>query len=756
MAATPVVTDPLDPMDPSDVLTTFESHTVEYTTTPTIPGSWVVVPWLYCRQLKLAVNAYDQANLEYLIGLGLHQPGDTAAHDWVPLDIRGKYVRITIPQTAPLVNIVWVGYVLQENLQRDGVHDDGGGNKFQGEGQLLTAMGLEWFLDRSQVQASLIYKSGTAGILIKRALKFNGGESQSIDMKAAHRGNRSEQKNIDDLYVFSDDNTTTDEFTAEDIAEYLLKYVTPSNSDGQAAPCRFALDGTGHQYLTGFHPTVTTERRTVFQIFNEIFSPQRGLIWYLYFDVTGDISLGGVPTAFVLVRSLATDDIALTGGNIFKANQQQITLDFDTEVDVKIVDLKDIGYRDYHRVICRGARQTVTMTVGMEDGTLIEDWKDDAVNAYLDGAKADADYHDTSMTPGKQADRNDALRRGDLLSRVYSYFRIPKTWNGQTGDGGTGEPDYAFAVLSDAGEVTGGLALTAAGIRLLNKTRLKLGVDYKNPKSPVSHAPDGSLEEFLSPFAILKVETAPGINSNPLPERWQLCEKMEHAQFHAGTRVSGHIHTSYHLKMQEHVPGIVIRAAGAPQHTVALNHFLYDAVGGGNAEPSKVKPELDYETLRATVCAESDNYAEGIVEVTPLPTGVPIENLIVDLGDDFRLDFLAKNTIVDLKSGDPVLASTSALLRDDRPALRDIANIAFQWYRANRNSLTVEFRQLRNLFGLGQMITTIGAGSTISDVNTVISTLTFDLKTGTTTVHTHDQTLDVRSLYEPRRKQSKA
>jgi hypothetical protein len=274
----------------------------------------------------------------------------------------------------------------------------------------------------------------------------------------------------------------------------------------------------------------------------------------------------------------------------------------------------------------------------------------------------------------------------------------------------------------------------------LNKTRLKLGTNYADPSNPVSNTPDGSLEEFLKPFALLKVQKYPPLGESQNPDRWQYCEKMDEVKFHAGTAVGPNIHTSYTLTMQAHVPGIILNAQGM-QHALSLNHWDTSL-----PEPSKVKPEVSYDNLRATVCAEADYYATGKAEIATLPTGVPIEELIIDLGDDYRLDFLAKNTIVDCKNGIPVLAGEAAVLRDDRKTLNDVAKVALEWYREDRQQLTVEFRQLRNLFGLGQLVTAIGQTATQSAINTVISVITYDFKAGTTTVMTMDDTLDIRAL----------
>ncbi len=718
--------------DPGQTLTTFPTQTVEISTDVT-SGAWTLVPYLWCSKFKIAANAYDVANLRFEIGAGVLQPGARVFDDWQPLDIRGKFVRVTVELDEP---ITWVGYVLTQNLQRDGIKSHSGENKFEGESQVFDAVGLEWFLDRRQVDSSIVYNSTAADDRIMRALKFNGGESQTIDMKAAHRGNRSAVTGDEGLYVFSSDTTTDNKWTATQIVQYLLKFHTPIDSGDNAAPCEFSLHVDDTACLDAWTPTVACERKTVYQLLNEIISPNRGLVWWAEYNTTG------VPSVFIRVATMALSDLVLPGEGTFVANRNQITLNFDGELDVRRVGLKDLGYRNYHRVIARGARQTCTFTLGFDDGTLEADWKTETETAYQAGAVADGDY--SGLTTLRQRQRNDAMRLTDLFARVYSYFKIKSSWDGKSGDGGSATHHYAFAELSPTGSVLGSQPFSVAGIRLLNRTRLKLGVDYTTPSAPVSNAPAGSLEEFLKPFAFIKVEHEPAIDSNPDPNRWQYTEKLHEAKFGGGTKISNFIKTSYHLVMQEHSPGFKLVAAGAPQHTIALN-FFDDTAG---AEPSATKPELDYTDLRITLCAESDNYAEGLYETPTLPSPpVPIEELIIDLGDDYRLVFLAESTVVHLNKGIPVKASAAAVLRDDRAFLADIAGIAYQWYREDRQSLTVEFRQHKLLFGLGQLVTTIGDGTTQTTVNTVVSSITYDFsKNGGMTIETNDKTLDIKTL----------
>ena len=156
---------------------------------------------------------------------------------------------------------------------------------------------------------------------------------------------------------------------------------------------------------------------------------------------------------------------------------------------------------------------------------------------------------------------------------------------------------------------------------------------------------------------------------------------------------------------------------------------------------------MNYGYLRCTVCIEADAYCSAKWPAdNQRPEETPLEVLIIDLGDRYRLDFLAENTIVGLKSGEIQKADQAAILRDDRNKCGDVARMAYEWYQTNRQTLDVSFRQIRSLFELGMLITTIGAGATTETVNTLISSITYDLKEGTMAIVTADEDLDHRAL----------
>ena len=493
--------------------------------------------------------------------------------------------------------------------------------------------------------------------------------------------------------------------------------------------------------LECFTPTIATERQTVFQLLNQICSPQRGLVWFASTTYTNSTTFG----CTIRVATAAVSNITMPGsGGTFPANATPKSLDFDSEKDVVRCDLKANGSRIYHKVIVRGERMTGTGTVGMQDSTLVIDWTSAMETEYKAAASADGDYGGLSLS--QQKDRNDAQRKADRYLGVFSHFRIPADWNGKTGDGGTATRDWLLAELDGSGLIVGGLPINPQGMRLLQKTRFKQGWDYSNPSSPVSKTVDTSLAPFAPPFAVVKVEN----DASPANERWQYVEHLNKPKFHVGVAVgygiagSAAVNTTYHLSMLQTVPGIALNAQGGLNHSLALNHWSGAAV-------SDQKTEVDYDTLRATVTMEADLYAEGIYFPTP-PTNTPLEILVVDVGEHYRLDFVAKNTVVEVRNGQLILTSDAAVLRDDRPTLRDLARIAYEWYRMDRVAVEIEFRQLRNIWNLGWMITTLGAGTVSTTCNTVISRIVYDFKKGTTTITTADDTLDVRSLAGGRRR----
>lgn len=737
--ATPIIT------DPGLILTDAETHTVDYIDYLGKPGGWINLPNVYCEKLTYAMNGYSMAQLNYEMGESVVQAGHSAFAHADPINLRGKFIRVTVPQATARGDIVWVGHVRNDEIEREGVKNVLGTNYLIGRTQQIEAVGLEYFLDRKQIDSAVVRVTGKNPnyLRVQRPLTFNGGPTAAFDFGTTVRGNRSQTAGDAGVFDFTDSPEAAPLWNAEQIIKHLLKYHTMQNATGNPAPCPITLNAAdvASGFLAGIYPVLRSEHITIFEALNEICAAQRGLAWWVEYAEPA-----GVPAAEIRIQSAATSPVTLPGGGTLPANTTQITLDFDSEVDVSRVTTTSIGHRDYHQVVARGARMTSTCTVAIEDHTLIEDWSQltgagdwGTEKKYLEGAKGDQDY--SGLSDDKKKKRNDAMRKGEAFNRVFSAFRIPSGWDGKTGDGSLGGTrNWTFPVLSANGSITGSLNWNVAGLRMQTKLRLKKGWDYSTPNNPKSNNGTSSVAELAAPFAIFKVSLT--------PDRYQLCNLMSRTDFGTtGSPVSTNIATSYHLQMQQNVPGLRLTANGGMQHAMAKNS-QWDG-----HEPSGSEPEVDYKAMRTTVCLEADAYCEGKYPAdAAMPANTPLEVLIIEVGEKYRLDFLADRTIVSIHNGQPIYANGPAVLRDDRKYCEDIARLAYQWYQLDRSTLDVTFRQVRNLFGLGMLVTTIGAGSTQKNINTMVSKITYDLKIGTMQIETADKTLDVRSLNNKNRK----
>lgn len=682
--------------------------TVSTKSTLVVATAWTDRADLYCDQLTLRVNGYDTARLSFDFGAEIRQPNDQSGSVGAvsPLDIKGQFVRVTQG------SFNWYGYIVGED--KDRMADASGA--LLGNRQYFTAVGLAYFLDRAPIRVAYIHNASE----IQRALVFNGGDQghlMGFDPKS--RGNMHPADDANGYRSFYDPQDTASPaelWSATNILDHVLTYHGPRDAAGTRHPA-FLRAGGEAAFLDDWFPTVRTENRTAMEVLNSICNPQRGLCWWAYYE-DDDTAF---PTGIVRVtlNSLNVSDISLNvGAGTLPQNNNKETLNFDADNEVLRPRISKPLSRAYTRVVCRGARQTGTGTFGVPDSTLQGNW-DAAFDevAYRAGASSTTGY--SSLTTEQKQKRNDAMRRQEEFSRVFSSFAIPNDWDGLVGDGLGGVTDAAlFPELSGSTPV-GRLEHYWPGLRVLPHLLI----------DPTGSTPDSDDPEYMAPFAIVRVATS--------PNRYQFADKLTDADFAAGTKESDADLYSYHLHPEADVFGIRLRSSRGLNHTLAKGDWT-------SAEPTGVEPQLDWTTVRATLSVEADAYCEGFWP-TP-PSNVPIEELIIDMGDNYRLDYLVAGTVIGLDEGQDVNASAT-LLRDDRNQLTDFAQFAYEWYRAERRTLDVAFARIDvTNFDLGMMITTVGSGSGVETVNTVIGVIAYDFDQGVTSIQTIPANLDLPEL----------
>ncbi|MEN1680788.1 MAG: hypothetical protein AAGJ46_14460 [Planctomycetota bacterium] len=706
---------------PADIVTALAAGAVDampavtVETNPSLGNSagWTPVPTLRCDRLATQISGVDTCDLSYEFGT-VRDIGETSFTNRTPLDILGHFIRVTVA-TAP--GLVWYGVVVSDASPRTGVFNDNETLRERGSQQRLKAMGLEYLLGRKQVTTTVA--AGAAGTeRIQRARGFNTGTIAPTDDQS-QRGNKATlyENNVP---VFEDGSILSEEWDAGEMLTHLMEHQSPvklvtggGDPTEEPSPVKWEFDPASIARVEGYKPAVRTEGRSVLDLVQTIANPRRGYCWWLDFDPTGN---GGLGLITLYADTLVAASLSLPDGGSVPQNTRRLSLDFDTDDRVASASVARDRAGQYSQVRVRGARMTSTFTAGVPDGTLAKDWTDDAETAYKDPG-------------GAGADENDAARRNTIFDRVYSAFRIPSTWNRKSGDGDQAATNWAFPELSETGSVLGELPVQTAGLRMLRTTRLRKGTDYEDPIEPTNDDPDEAGPEFEPPFAFIKIDDT----------RYQYVDRLSNAG-------DGRSLTSYGLYAQQHAPGIALRGSGKPSHTLADNHW-------DGAEASSVTPELDYEDLRATLCCEADSYCEGVHPLSPA-TDETLEVLTIDVGDAYRLDFLPANTVVGLGSdGTPKVAASGVALRDDRDALRDAAQLAYDWYQQPRATLSVSWRRVARWQSAGGvtlepgcLITTLGEGAVQQETNTVVGQIAYDFLEGTTSLRTLSGAVSIPEL----------
>lgn len=684
----------------------WKSYTVS--TKPTWGAAWTVQPHLICTQLTRAVMpTIDSASLLWRVG-SILQPGQSTYADYSPLDLIGSYVRIEIPD----VSVDWVGYIATEGNSRGADRDELGGRVLSIQDQQFTAVGLEWFLGRAQVDSAVYYASANAGLRIERPVGYNigSGESRSISYEA--RGNR-DTRTSDGQWVFAEDPDHAAPWNALQIVDSLLHHHGPRDQTGAPAPIPFGTDIVeADAYLEWYFPAVQTENRTVLEVLNAVIDRRRGLVWWLEYT-------NGDPKVTVRVSSGLSSSIVLPSGSTIPAAISTSAYNFDQDVAVVSARVNNDGSQRYDRVRVRGARRQSVMTVSIADGNLETSWSASAEAAY-------------KTAEGSDPDKNDRFRQANQFNRVYQAFRIPANWDGTAGNGQGGGKGFVSPLLPPGStSVIDGEPYNLHGLRMLRTMPLKAGFDYTNATSPTSNLPANTKPEYLQPFCLAKHDgkfVFLDRSAGHIDEDTSDSEKLKY---------------SYGMRPMIGEPGFIVRSGGGLPHSLAKNHF-----DSGSPGESNVEPELDYDEMLFTVCAEWDSYCEGYWPLA-VPTATPVQQLLIYTSDRYRLDWLAVNTVYDIDDqGAAKTVGTGGPLQDDRRILEDLARLAYDWYQVSRATLSLEFSNVQEPVALGTLITEIGTSGqpTAQSANATVSQITMQPESGTSSLAAGYAELDFGGL----------
>lgn len=680
--------------------------------------AWVERPLLMAvRIADQAAPGHPSAVLYHRYGQGLLPAIGSRAADSTFATIsrggyKGKYVKISVTGLGD-----WYGIIQDNSDSRSGELT----GAIPSGVEQYSAFGLTWLLDQNPIlQSKVKYTGGTW--VIDRTIPFNGGTDGTIDRK-----NRVSARNYDETAkCFTDRTQTTSPkpWKASHAVEYVLTEFAPKNAGGSAL-VPFALHSTALSFLDYELGTIGYEGATVWQVLNRLIDRSRGLGWHMIVE-SGTVKLK--------VWSQTVSAITLPSGSTVPANTDTTTYDFDGAVNIQTAEVTSTLLTQYDQIVVRGERAGSVFSIRPQ-ANAEKDWTDSDRTKYNTAASGKTGYS-TLSDADKEAANND-VRAQDALARVFSWWRPRTSWNGRSAtDPNNLTAPYALPKIDADGEVDTAQPANVqrAGLRILPYLPMRQGVDYTKPIVPELADDDDSETDFLPPILWLQISN---IRSGT-DLGWVHAERLNQS-IEANSSKRPHTY-SVDLSVREDAPGLIFRTVGRPQHYICSDLYTPNssfeniAAGEGIANDKWI----------ATVYMQQDQYCRAQYPLdADLPSLDLIRKKLIEIPGAY-LDYLVPGTIVTVDAGELKKTTAGGYLRDDRQKLKDIARLAYSWYGQERRILNLSFRSIVTGFGVGQLVTTIGSGANLETINTCITCITWDLVSGTTSLHTQFGEMDFR------------
>lgn len=605
--------------------------------------------------------------------------------------ILGNYVKIEISmeviqgKTEPEVH-TWYGIATEARQQFLGTHEFSG-TLLSTEDWFVTCHDFKWILGRKQITKSKVVENGSV-IEIGRALVFNTpwGDEQNNQNSI---GNFDASDN-----VFAEFFVTSSAWNSGVILDYLFDNYAPQNgvlswkrSENETDP------------ILWYEPIVPQQDRTMFEIINDCIPRRRGVSWTLNIDEENS-------EVNVVTYSFLSEMIDLPSGGTLPASQEIIDVDLTEQPHIRSMSRTLSKQEKYQQVRVVGERAGVvaTFAVGTE---LVEGWSATDETAYKDAANNIAGY--VNLTLSEKAQVNDSQRMSTDSNKVYTQFVLPDAFNGN--------------ILGETIE-----DYWTNGIRFEATLPLLSNYDYTNPASPTL---SGDREgEFLRPFVVGQLIPLTSYESLDKVSSSSLLE-------HYGRGID----FACNVEMMRNRPGISVVPTAAP-HVLAKTHF-----DPSSEEPSDYFPKLNFSNFEATLYFRLDSFCEGVYPETAEPAEHDEQTVLtINVGSLAKLDQVYEDTVLAVKDGQKVLAASTGYIRDDRTFCEDIARLAWIIYGTPRQSIAVTMARISNEIPLGSVIRKFKYGQTEPEINSTVTSITWDMSRGTTEIVTEYAELDIVGL----------
>jgi len=712
----------------------------------------------WTEQLSLHVNRLstvagpdiDTAELEFNYGIYADQEKVSL------LSLDRKYVRLilrdtdsepdnpTATQMKDNAFVVWYGIIEVDERDTGGTRTINSVEVPTGD-QKFTAYGLLRELELTFVTESVVNDSVGNFEIINRAIPFNlQATSQYPD-----RGNSTTVVGgpIGTTRIFSfspftdDDENRWDALTA---LEYTLEYDVPEDANGNEV-FRWIL--TGITPLDWFDITVERDRRSVKDIIDDLIDRRR-LTGYYIEGVEDDDGFHAEMTVFTFNdKPLNLDETTI----VFE-NARQFILNFESSFDVEVAVLSNNSAHRTDRVTVRGAFITSTFSCFIATNYLEEGWTAAEETTFKDAAKNIAGYAASSTADKQKA--NQIARTQDSLKDVFAKFVISDNWDQTLTTFAPFGFTYYVAVveLPDVNSVDD-ITREFDTLPVLGNTPSPLWHKGKTflRYIPIREQSDDDLSDYRDPFVIFRTTDA-------ATDIWEFGHQLSSKSVFDDADAR-QFSTRLVLLDKELGFRVEVGAAGG-QQLIASDDWDGAETTKEEYDPTTAESNgVNYKEMIITATMEWDDRIEITVD-SPAPDppidmeGRMLREMFIDV-PDARLDFIIPDTVTDIDdAGALIQIANGQIVRDDRRRMTRLAEIAAEWFGRKRQALQLRYKQIRpptdgtNVIKIGDLITSVGTVYSDPDVNSVVTSIVYDM-TGspTTTVETSYAHLDIASVF---------
>ena len=727
---------------------------------------WQEAPGLYCNWATWsAAPTISSAEFERRYGEGMLETENAFSYKdylnrgtwWVKVEIEQSWdnfvVKDGVSDPIPGDPLTWIGII-----EVDGDNPAGSPNAQPMGVQKYLAYGPEILLERSimtTTRAWWLGKGGDTEVVHYEAVPFN----EFMRIQAADRlakkefqnrpGNRSRIANPDGVYPFADPKEADEEqsmaaWDAKTIIDHLLYYHGPQDKNGDPT-IHFAL--ASDEYLpSGICHEIKRHGVATKHVLDQLLDRRRLLSYVIEPDPDAPDKFVVRPFSF-LDQAIDLDDLTLW------ENADQKILEVDDAVLIEGLSVQESWCQFYHRVVAVGAPIVCCGTFA-DSSSLVAAWTDAEAASYTTATTAAAGYD--ALEPSVKEEHNTTFRKEERFERVYAAFGLSHSKScGWCGDRysihplQTFFPDTLFGDANKCGPdpwvMQDGVYLPS--LRLSKALPLRSDHDYRGDKIDTDavqdNTPAGVNWHYHSPLIIVRLpdpdHTGPDDGGSSAPGRFVDIAHAGDLRYAESMGWGAGIEFSASVHIPENTGYFQLKLLGAAQNVLAKN--LYTAPANlGYYEP---EPLLDWRNdLLATLAVETQcrvqvQWPESVADETD-----NLRTLWLDLSDYAALHYVAPQTVVAVEDGKLIRTNAGGIIRDDRPLLKRMARMAYEWYSRRRQALHFSYKGAKKYFRIGDLITEMGSGATREPIRSVVTQIRVDL--GRTPGDAHHTTIETQ------------